>query len=327
MARPLDVRSEPDRARAKEALERILSSETFARSTQLRHFVRFTVQRTLSGDADEIKEYSIAVEAYGRPADFDPRADSIVRTEARRLREKLDSYYETEGRSDRDRIVFEKGSYVPAFVEVATARTSIRLWAAASAPLGLLTALSAFWFLRGREPDHSITRVAVAPFEESVGEEDRGLALAMSESILAKLTAIEGVEVSSRSSIHGVRGMSPGEFARILRADYVVGGDLRKSGDALVLTAKLFRSSDERRVWEKSYEFPWSKVFQVQDEVSAGVAEELRLTAARRSAGRTPKADAYQAYVKGRFSAIQFANTRTPAHFEVAERRLREAVD
>ena len=58
------------------------------------------------------------MEVFDRPSSFDPRTDTIVRVEARRLRSKLKEYYEGEGRGDSVRIDFPKGSYVPTFVLV-----------------------------------------------------------------------------------------------------------------------------------------------------------------------------------------------------------------
>ena len=100
-------------AEAIRALERILVSRVFVSSSRLSHFLRYTVERTLSGNADELKEYTIGTNAYGRKSDFDPSHDTIVRTEARRLRRKLVEYYEGEGQKDEVVIFFRSGSYVP----------------------------------------------------------------------------------------------------------------------------------------------------------------------------------------------------------------------
>ena len=96
------------------ALSFVLSSEIFARSNRLSQFLRFVVERTLSGDEGSLKEYTIGTEAYGRKPDFDPGQDTIVRTEARRLRSKLVEYYENEGKCDEVVIFMRSGSYVPA---------------------------------------------------------------------------------------------------------------------------------------------------------------------------------------------------------------------
>lgn len=96
-------------------LERVVGSAIFKRSRRLRHFLRFAVEQTLQGRQDVLKEYSIGLEVFGKPETFDPRLDSIVRVEARRLRLMVDRYYATEGRNDGIRISFKPGGYVPTF--------------------------------------------------------------------------------------------------------------------------------------------------------------------------------------------------------------------
>ena len=98
------------------ALDRLVQSAAFRNAPQLSAFLSYIVSRTLSGHAHEIKGYTIAVEALGRPADFDPVADPIVRVEAGRLRRAIEGYYAADGASDPVRIIVERGSYVPSFV-------------------------------------------------------------------------------------------------------------------------------------------------------------------------------------------------------------------
>lgn len=70
-----------------------------------------------AGEASQIKEYNIAVEALGCAPDFDPKRDSIVRVEAYRLRKRLSQYYEKDGRRHAVRIAIPPGQYVPQFLE------------------------------------------------------------------------------------------------------------------------------------------------------------------------------------------------------------------
>jgi len=105
---------EPDLGLA--ALARVLSSPAFNRAERSSTLLRFLVERTIAGEADRLKEYTIGAEALGRGASFDPRTDTIVRAEASRLRTRLERYYETDGRADQIAIVLPKGSYVPQFV-------------------------------------------------------------------------------------------------------------------------------------------------------------------------------------------------------------------
>ena len=94
-------------------LERILASEVFSRSLQLRRFLSFIVEQRLAGQGHSLKESVLAHELYGKGTDFDGGADPVVRVDARRLRDKLREYYE--GRSDPVVISLPKGSYAPVF--------------------------------------------------------------------------------------------------------------------------------------------------------------------------------------------------------------------
>ena len=99
----------------REQLSRILESPMFIQSNRLSRFLRFTVEATLAGDADMLKEYLVGTEVYDRKPPYHPSADSIVRSEARRLRSKLKEYYESVGKDDPVFIYYRIGSYVPAF--------------------------------------------------------------------------------------------------------------------------------------------------------------------------------------------------------------------
>jgi Malectin domain len=97
-------------------LEAVLSSGIFARAPSLAQLLSFICQKHFNGEHHLIKEYNIAVEALGRPADFDQKRDSIVRVEAHRLRKRLRQYYEGEGASHPLRIDLPSGGYTPVFL-------------------------------------------------------------------------------------------------------------------------------------------------------------------------------------------------------------------
>lgn len=99
----------------REVLSRILGSAVFIQSDRLSRFLRFTVEATLAGEGEMLKEYLIGTEVYGRKPPYHPNTDSIVRSEARRLRNKLREYYESAGKDDPVFIYYRPGSYVPAF--------------------------------------------------------------------------------------------------------------------------------------------------------------------------------------------------------------------
>ena len=110
---PIDIK--PDIARISNEemvrlqLERILQSESFRGSESMRHLLTFLADKFLSGDADQLKEYSIGIDALGKPSSYDPRSDSTVRVQIGRLRQKLAEYYSVEGATDTFLLEIPKG--------------------------------------------------------------------------------------------------------------------------------------------------------------------------------------------------------------------------
>jgi tetratricopeptide (TPR) repeat protein len=99
-------------------LQAVLADRRFISSKRNAAFLRYVVEQTLGGKAHEIKEIVIAADIYGRDDGYDPKTDSIVRVEATRVRQKLRSYYENEGRSAQIQIHLPSGTYVPRFERV-----------------------------------------------------------------------------------------------------------------------------------------------------------------------------------------------------------------
>jgi hypothetical protein len=104
------------------ALQRVLESPIFERSTRLQQFLRFVCDLTLRGDGGRINEYLVGVEVFERTDGYDPGDDSIVRRQAHLLRQKLERYYATT--SDPVRIELPMGRYVPIFRRATTAAAS-----------------------------------------------------------------------------------------------------------------------------------------------------------------------------------------------------------
>ena len=100
----------------KQELESLLASGIFNRAPNLAHLLRYICEKHFAGAAEQIKEYNIAVEALGRPPNFDQKQDSIVRVEAHRLRKRLKEYYEADGASHAVTIEIPPGQYAPRFL-------------------------------------------------------------------------------------------------------------------------------------------------------------------------------------------------------------------
>lgn len=99
----------------KQQLQKLLKQEEFKKSPVLTRFLELVVLTKLAGREHEIKGYTIAVKALGRPACFNSQLDAIVRIHAGRLRIVLNRYYNSTGKYDPVVINIPKGTYVPQF--------------------------------------------------------------------------------------------------------------------------------------------------------------------------------------------------------------------
>ena len=134
-------------------LERILDSDRLRQSRSLVQLLEYLGQKSLEGAGAGLKEYTIGVEALGKPDGYDPQVDASVRSQVRRLRAKLAQYYDAEGSSDPIHITLPRGGFElqfepragvaePPRAEVSTAASSRRtVWLLAIAVCSLAAAL------------------------------------------------------------------------------------------------------------------------------------------------------------------------------------------
>ena len=107
--------SDPSVQDARDSLARVLASEEFTATPKLQEFLGWVVDQWLAGRANSISGKAIAVEVYGRDAADDESGLNLVRVEARRLRRRLDRYYDGQGGDDPWQIRIDKGGYAPRF--------------------------------------------------------------------------------------------------------------------------------------------------------------------------------------------------------------------
>ena len=267
-------------------LAKILSSNTFARSERLARFLNFTVEQTLAGRGDGLKEFVIGIEVFDKTEKYDPRMDPIVRVEARRLREKLRKYYETEGKEDPLSIDFPTGTYVP----LVEKRDASAIAAAAAAP--------------GTE-----NAIAVLPFTNLSSDPDNEyFSDGLTEELIHALTKVEGLRVVAWSSAFQLKGKTRDirRIAEQLKVRAVLEGSVRRTGERLRITAQLVDTTGGHYLWSETYERELKDVFAVQDEISSAIVGALRIKLAGPS-GRslvtryTENLQAYHLYLKGRF--------------------------
>lgn len=96
-------------------LQAVLQSGILDKAPNLKHFLEYVAGQYFSGNTEQVKEYSIAVQALHRLEQFDPQSDTIVRVTAHTLRKKLEQYYATEGANHLIQIRLPAGKYVLQF--------------------------------------------------------------------------------------------------------------------------------------------------------------------------------------------------------------------
>ena len=115
----------PPRNECQEQVRRVLQSANFHNASMLQQLLRYLAQTAMDRNDEGLKEYTIGVEALGRPLDFDPKVDPIVRVQIHRLRQKLKEYYDAEGIHDAIAIEIPKGRHLPVFQYVGGVETLV----------------------------------------------------------------------------------------------------------------------------------------------------------------------------------------------------------
>ena len=309
---------------ARRQLERVLASPGFSRNERLSRFLRFVVEQHLAGRDAEIKESLIAVEVLGRSPDHDPKQDSIVRTEAARLRARLGEYYLGEGKGDPLLIELPKGGYVPVIRgEPKTSAFSPahenakspkrRLWAVAVLAC-LVVALGAVgWRLLA--PQNATIPIAVLPLVNlNQDPANDYFADGLTSEIIRNLTIIEGLAVRSEASSFAFKGKprNARDAGKQFEADYLVEGSVLRSGQQLRINMQLIRARDDFPIWSGRYDRELADIFAIQDEISRAIVNNLRLKLGRGRRRYETSTEAYDLYLRGRALQVERAGNPAP---------------
>lgn len=232
--------NEDRQAERRDALDRALRSSQFRSSGRLSHFLRFAVESTLNGNGSSLKESVIGVEVFGRPADYDPRTDPVVRVEARRLRAKLLEYYHEEGALDPLRIQIPKGGYTPTFIAREKAVPHRWIWIAAAVAI---TALAAAFMLNrinaGGALDVAVLAASGAP----------PIADSLSEALTEELARDGTLRVLGWTAASRTRGDT--EFGSQARS--VVEITAAPDGALWRVTGHMMDAKTHQKQWVESY--------------------------------------------------------------------------
>ena len=317
-------------------LEKILTSEGFAHNDRLSGFLRFVVEQELSGCGDQLKESIIGVEVFGRRPDYDVRQDSVVRTEAAKLRTRLAKYYSTEGVGDPLTIGLPKGGYKPIFRQGAPdgqdkpeASTSLqmppvaaephqnparrlkslphkhltRVWMAVGIACLAIGLAAIGWWRFHQNAQNAPIPIAVLPLINlSPDPANDYFTDGLTGEIIRNLSIIDGLAVRSQTSSFVFKGKPRNvrDAGKQLDVEYILEGSVLRAGQQLRINAQLVRVHDDFPLWSGKYDLEATDIFAIQDEISRGIVNILRLKLGRGRRRYDTSVEAYDLYLRGR---------------------------
>jgi TolB-like protein len=266
---PLELNSELVRKQ----LTRLLNQDELKRTPVLAKFLEYVVISKLEGKADEIKDYTIAVKALGRPPDFNPQIDSSVRIHAGRLRRTLIEYYLEKGKDDEVVIIIPKGTYVPVF------NINTEVTGNISQPV----------YSQDRFNEHARVHpprknglmkpiLAVLPFHNLTLESNNFFLTAFCERLNTEISRFENISVIS---YYATEHFNPAmtelkDIRNQVDVDYVLMGSFLFSNGILRLNIQLLTADTGRILWCETYtreEFTLENSYDILDQTVKKIAK------------------------------------------------------
>ncbi len=245
-------------------LDKILATKGFVGASRLSQFLRYVIDQYVNDNRDQIKQYTIAVEALGLSDDFDPQKNPIVRTYAQRLRRALRDYYSSKGEHDPIRIDIPKGSYSPVIT-----RNNNKILVhdlvsgiVTSRPLANINEIAV----------QDGPSVAVLPMEYLGNDPDFSyFASGISEEIVIGLTRFQEFIVVGplNREIISREQLGPRAIGQKYNARFLLDGTVRLRNQSLKLTTKLTDTRDGRKLWGQTHDhhIESSSIEQVEQEI------------------------------------------------------------
>jgi TolB-like protein/tetratricopeptide (TPR) repeat protein len=264
---------------ARQELDRILGSVTFRQVDRLKRFLSFIVAEALAGRGHQLKEYVIGVQVFDKDASFDPRADPIVRVQARRLRARLVRYYREEGGGDSLVIELPKGGYAPVFKSRDAAVQGRRSLAPTLAGQNTI----AVHAIGDQSPAHDL-----GYFCDGLRQE-----------IIHRLATLERLRVLAQAQAGAEQ-----------QAAMVLSGGVRTSGDRVRVTVHLIDTATASYLWSESIDATLADPFATQEQVAEAVVRKLEprlLESGQRRGVRRPAENlaARNLYLQGQYHLNQ----------------------
>ena len=171
--------------------------------------------------------------------------------------------------------------------------------------------------------EHSI---AVLPFVNMSSDKDQEFfSDGISEELLNLLAKIPQLQVTARTSSFSFKGKDVAipEIARTLHVAHVLEGSVRKSGNAVRITAQLIRAGTDTHLWSQTYDRKLDDIFAIQDEIAADVVKQLKVTLLGTAPrARTTDPEAYALYLQ----AVQLGRQFTAEPFKQSDALYRKVL-
>lgn len=305
-------------------LEHISASPPFSSAPRRVRLLRYLVDRTLAGEGDRLTEYSIGLDVFEKDTSFDPRIDSMVRTDVMRLRQRLRQYYLDEGRADpivldlparsyRVSIVFREATPVEAPAEPAAVAAPAyfrprRIWVALAAMLLVAGALALVAWRRFHPRTPVVQSLVVLPFQDySANHQAEYLADGLTDEITNDLANVSGLHVIARTSAFEFKGkdIDIRQIGRLLNVEAALEGSLVRQGDRVHIRAQLNRTSDGYHLWSHAYDIDSRDLIGIQEQIAESISGDLNLSGGPqapphgRPPGFTTNPEAHDLYLRG----------------------------
>lgn len=301
-----DIRPSSDEVSAQ--LERVLASPEFKAPERARKFLRYVVEEAVAGRADRIKAFAVAVEVFGRDANFDAQNDPVVRIEAGRLRRALERYYLVAGQDDPVRIDIPKGGYAPVFVgqtrqadevpadpgtneDIVPPRRDAGLslrrlvdWRVALAAVLSLCLLGVVYLALNRDgrsataggTSPNVPVLIVRPFIDMGAEADAALyAAGLTEEVLSQIARFREIKVLGSETSRSLPSAADAtELNRRHGIRYVLEGGVRIFGGRLRVTSRVVDAETSHVLWSQTYDedLRSSDIVQIEVDIANKVA-------------------------------------------------------
>ena len=281
-------RRESSSQAARQQLDRILGSRTFQPVERLKRFLTFVVTETLDGRGDQLKEYVIAVQVFGKEESFDPRTDPLVRVQARRLRARLERYYRDEGSHDELMLELPKGGYTP------TIRPRDRDRAQPRA-VGVTIA--------------SQNSIAVLPISDDTQDARLGpFCRGTRDEIIHALSKMGGLRVVAATV--ETPQHDPRDIAQRFDAATIITGSARASDERIRLVVHVVDGVSGRYVWSEAREASPADTLAVQEAIAGAIRARLQPdegspTGTRGFRRASENLAAHNLYLQGRYHLNQ----------------------